>query len=65
MIQASNRLKPVTTPRNYTVIYSDSNGCRKEWRLLANSPAKAMLTARELLPESCEITRVFHDPEWS
>ena len=65
MIELSNRPKPVNVPRNYTVIYTDGNGCRREWYLLAFSPANATMTARELLPSLCEITRVYHDPDWN
>lgn len=65
MIKLSNRPKPVNAPRNYTVIYTDGNGCRREWYLLASSPAHATMSARELLPASCEITRVYYDPDWN
>lgn len=55
----------MNAPRNYTVIYTDGNGHRREWYLLASSPAHATIQARELLPESCEVTRVYHDPDWN
>jgi len=48
----------------YTVIYTDGNGQRREYYLKAKSLCNATLTARELLPQSCEITRVYHDPDW-
>lgn len=56
--------QPMTLIRDYTVIYTDGNGQRREYYLKAKSPCSATLAARELLPQSCEITRVYHNPDW-
>lgn len=50
--------------RDYTVIY-ECNGQRREHYLKAKSTSHATLSARELLPSSCEIVRVYEDPSWS
>jgi hypothetical protein len=48
----------------FTVIYTDGNGSRREFYLMDASTAQATLTARELLPGSVKIERVYHDPNW-
>ena len=50
---------------DYTVIYEDGNGTRREFYLKATSVAHATMTARELLPACVEIVRAYHDPNWS
>lgn len=50
--------------RDFTVIYEDCNGIRREMYLKATSPCSATLAARELLPECCDIVRTYHDPNW-
>lgn len=50
--------------RHFTITYKDSQGQVKDFRILAQTACKAMLSARELLPPTCEILRIFHDPEW-
>ena len=49
---------------DYTVVYR-CNGTRREMYLASTSTANATLTARELLPQSCEIVRIYHDPSWT
>ena len=50
---------------DYTIIYRCGSGIRREQYLKAKSIAHATLSARELLPESCEIVRAYHDPNWT
>jgi hypothetical protein len=50
--------------RDFTVVYEDGNGIRRELYLKSTSCCQATLTARELLPVSCEIKRTYHDPNW-
>ena len=50
---------------DYTVIYQDGAGHRREFYLKARSIAHATITARELLPPCAEIVRAYHDPSWS
>ena len=52
-------------PSDYTVIYKCNEGIRREIYLLATSLASAQMTARELIPPSCEIVRVYNDPSWT
>lgn len=47
---------------NYTVIYTDGNGKRREQYVRAKSAAHATILARETLPKSCDITRVYLNP---
>lgn len=50
---------------DYTVIYRCNEGTRREYYLKAKSIAHATITARELIPSSCEIVRTYHDPSWT
>jgi hypothetical protein len=50
---------------NYTVLYTCNGGTRREYYLKAKSMAHATISARELLPSSCEIVRVYADPSWT
>lgn len=50
--------------KDFTVIYQDGNGVRREMYLKATSSCHATMTARELLPPCVEIVRVYHDPSW-
>lgn len=50
--------------KDFTVIYEDCNGNRREFYVKSNSIAMATLAALELLPKCVEITRVYHDPSW-
>jgi len=50
--------------RHFTINYKDSQGQVKDFRILAQNASKALLSARELLPSTCEILRILHDPEW-
>jgi hypothetical protein len=45
----------------YTVIYLDGNGIKREVYVAAPTTVKATLQAREVLPDSCEIVRVYLD----
>jgi len=55
----------MTNPlRDFTVIYEDANGMRREMYLKASSACHATLSARELLPSFCEVVRTYHDPNW-
>ena len=53
------------TVSDYTIIYHCNSGIRREFYLKAKSIAHATITARELLPKSCEIIRTYHDPSWT
>lgn len=61
MIRESNGAKPM---KDFTVIYQDCNGIRREFYLKAESCAHATITAMELLPQCVEIVRTYHDPNW-
>jgi len=50
---------------DYTVIYQDCNGTRREMYVKAESICKATLAAQELLPSCVEIVRCYHDPSWN
>jgi hypothetical protein len=50
---------------DYTVIYHCNEGTRREYYLKAKSIAHATVSARELIPSSCEIVRTYHDPSWT
>lgn len=50
---------------DYTVIYRCNGGIRREFYSKAHSIAHATISARELLPQDCEIVRVYHDPSWT
>ena len=49
---------------DYTVIYK-CNGTRREFYLKSGSISSAVMAARELLPQSCEIVRTYRDPSWT
>lgn len=51
--------------KDFTVVYQDGNGTRREMYVKATSLCHATLTARELLPQCVEITRTYHDPNWT
>jgi len=50
--------------KDFTVIYQDCNGTRREMYLKAASCCQATLATRELLPECVDIVRTYHDPSW-
>lgn len=50
--------------RDFTVVYQDGNGIRREMYLKATSCSQATLAAQELLPKCVEIIRAYHDPNW-
>ena len=50
---------------DYTVIYRCGSGIRREHYLKAKSMSHATLSAQELLPNTCEIIRIYHDPNWT
>ena len=50
--------------KDFTVIYQDGNGMRRELYLKATSCAHATISAMELLPSCVEIVRTYHDPNW-
>ena len=50
--------------KDFTVIYQDGNGTRREFYLKATSCAHATVSAMELLPRCVEIVRTYHDPNW-
>jgi len=51
--------------KDFTVIYQDCNGTRREFYLKATSNAHATISAMELLPSCVEIVRTYHDPSWN
>jgi len=51
----------MTSASTYTVIYLDGNGIKREVYVAAPTIVKATLQAREVLPDSCEIIRVYLD----
>jgi hypothetical protein len=57
----SNGVKPM---KDFTVVYQDGNGTRREMYLKAYSNSHATITAMELLPRCVEIVRTYHDPNW-
>ena len=50
---------------DYTVIYTCNLGTRREMYLKAKDLKHAHLSANELVPASCTIKRVYHDPDFS
>jgi hypothetical protein len=50
--------------KDFTVIYQDRNGIRREFYLKAASACDATMVACELLPQDVEIVRCYHDPSW-
>lgn len=50
--------------KDFTVVYQDCNGTRREMYLKATSCCQATLAAQELLPQCVEIVRAYHDPNW-
>ena len=50
--------------KDFTVIYQDGNGPRRELYLKAFSCAHATISATELLPKCVDIVRTYHDPHW-
>ena len=56
--------KPAMTS-DYTVIYTCNLGTRRELYLKAKDLKHATLSAYELVPPSCVVKRVYHDPSWS
>jgi hypothetical protein len=50
---------------DYTVIYQDCAGHRREFYLKSRSIALATITARELLPSCINILRTYHDTSWN
>jgi len=61
MMEKSTGAKPM---KDFTVIYQDCNGIRREMYLKATSNAHATISAMELLPSCVEIVRTYHDPSW-
>lgn len=49
---------------DYTIVYQDCNGARREMYVKATSCCQATLAALELLPKCVEIVRTYHDPNW-
>ena len=54
-------LYQMSNTSTYTVIYLDGNGIKREVYVSAPTTVKATLQAREVLPDSCEIVRVYLD----
>ena len=50
---------------DYTVIYYCNLGVRREMYLKAKGLKHAMLSAGELVPSSCTVKRVYHDPDFN
>jgi len=50
--------------RDFTVVYQDGMGMRRELYLKAYSCAHATISAMELLPPCVDIVRTYHDPNW-
>jgi hypothetical protein len=50
---------------DYTVIYTCNSGVRREMYIKAKDVRQATLSAQELIPKSCTLTRVYHDPEFN
>ena len=51
--------------KDFTVVYQDGNGTRREFYVKSTSISMATLAARELLPTCVEIVRCYHDPSWN
>ena len=50
---------------DYTVVYTCNSGTRREMYLKAKDVRNATLSAKELIPASCTLTRVYHDPDFN
>lgn len=50
---------------DYTIVYECNSGVRREMYLKAHSISNARLTADELIPRSCTIRRVYHNPDFN
>ena len=50
---------------DYTVIYTCNSGVRREMYIKAKDVRQATLSAQELIPQSCTLTRVYHDPDFN
>jgi len=53
------------TISDYTVIYECNLGTRREMYLKAKDLKHAMTSAYELVPPSCTVKRVYHDPDFN
>ena len=50
---------------DYTVVYECNSGIRREMYLKAKDLKHAMTSAYELVPPSCTVKRVYHDPDFN
>ena len=50
--------------KDFTIIYKDCNGIRREFYLVSRSLSRAVMSASELLPQCVEIVRAYHDASW-
>ena len=50
--------------KDFTIVYKDCNGVRREFYLMAHSISNAVMSANELLPHCVEIIRAYHDASW-
>ena len=50
---------------DYTAIYECNGGVRRELYLKAKSMSHATSSAQELIPASCTLKKVYHDPSWT
>lgn len=64
MINESHGEQSMPRQSLYRAIYRDSDLVEQNLDLLAVSMSRATLTARELIPVTAELVRVFHNPEW-
>jgi len=53
------------TISDYTAIYVCPANHHREMYLKAKDVRQATLNAQELIPSSCRLIRVYHDPSWS
>ena len=50
---------------DYTVIYACPANHRREMYLKAKDVRQATLSAQELIPSSCTLIRIYHDPDFN
>ena len=50
---------------DYTIVYHCNLGVRREMYLKAKDLKHALTSANELIPASCTIKRVYHDPDFN
>ena len=53
----------MSTPQTFVVIYTTPEGVQENWQMVAESPIKAFMAFRELMPDQ-EITAVTRKGDW-